>query len=84
MASILYKHGVGHKKYNSFIIRDNYVILYTFKNEPFLVDIEDFGRIRNYCWRKSDNDYIITTINHHTVFLHRMIMNAPDNLDVDH
>ena len=63
------------KKYNPYVIHDSFVILYTFKNEPFLVDIEDFGRIRNYCWRKSDNDYIITTINHHTVFLQCVVQN---------
>lgn len=72
------------KKYNDFVIMNNYVILYTFKNEPFLVDIEDFGKIHKHCWRKNDNGYLVTTIDKSTVYLHRMIMGAPDNIDVDH
>lgn len=74
----------ARKKYNPFVVNDKYVILYTFKNEPFLVDIEDFGRIHKYCWHKNDNGYLVTTINHTTVYLHRMIMRAPKNIDVDH
>lgn len=72
------------KKHNPFVVNDKYVILYTYKNEPFLVDVEDFGKIHKYCWRKNDNGYLVTTINHTTVYLHRMIMNAPKNMDVDH
>ena len=74
----------ARKKYNDYVAFDNHVILYTSKNEPFLVDIEDFGRIRKYCWRKNEKGYICTTIDHTTVYLHRMIMNFPLNLDVDH
>ena len=71
-------------KYNAYVVHDDYVILYTYKNEPFFVDIEDFGRIHKYCWHKNDNGYLVTTINHTTVYLHRMIMNALPNIDVDH
>ena len=74
----------ARKKYNAYVVHDDYVILYTYKNEPFFVDIEDFGRIHKYCWHKNDNGYLVTTINHTTVYLHRMIMNAPPNIDVDH
>lgn len=74
----------NRKKYNPYVIRDDYVIMYTFKNEPFFVDIEDFGRIKSHCWRKNDNGYLATTINHSTVYLHRMIMRVSSKICIDH
>ena len=72
------------KRRNDFVICKDYVILYTYKNEPFFVDLEDFGRVYKYCWRKNDNGYLCTTIKKKTVYLHRMVMNAKSGVDVDH
>lgn len=72
------------KRQNDFVVCKDYVILYTYKNEPFFVDLEDFGRIHKYCWRKNDSGYLCTTIKQKTVYLHRMIMNAASGIDVDH
>ena len=73
------------KKHNAYVIRDNYVIMYTSKNEPFLVDIEDFGRVYKHCWYKSKKGYIKAKIKRKSVFLHRFILDCLDEaIDVDH
>ena len=73
------------KKHNAFVIHDDYVIMYTSKNEPFLVDIDDFGRVYNHCWYKSANGYLKAKINRKSVFLHRYILDCLDeSVDVDH
>lgn len=75
----------ANKKYNDFVIRDDYVIMYTSKNEPFFVDIEDFGKVKNICWCKNNSGYLTGNAgNGQTVMLHRYIMDCPDDMDVDH
>lgn len=73
------------KKYNDYEIQEDYVIMYTTKDEMFLVDLEDFENVRPYCWRVNDNNYIVTTTpEHKTLYLHRFIMGCPDDLEIDH
>lgn len=72
------------KKTNDYEIQEDYVIMYTLKGEPFLVDLEDFWRVKDICWHKNDNGYLIGWVNGKSIRLHRFIMNAPDNLLVDH
>jgi hypothetical protein len=74
-----------HKKYNDYVINDKYVIMYTTKNEPFLVDIEDFGKVKNICWSKNGAGYLTGNAgDNRIVLLHRYIMDCPDDMDVDH
>lgn len=81
----LKKMGDSHKKYNDYVINDKYVIMYTTKNEPFLVDIEDFGKVKNICWSKNGAGYLTGNAgDNRTVMLHRYIMDCPDDMDVDH
>lgn len=81
----LKKMSESHKKYNSYIVFDKYVIMYTNKNEPFIVDIEDFGKVRKICWSKNNNGYLTGNAgNGKIVMLHRYIMNCPKGMDVDH
>lgn len=73
------------KKYNDFVVRDNYVIMYTTKNEPFFVSIEDFGKVKKICWSKNNSGYLTGNAEHgKIVLLHRYIMDCPPNMDVDH
>ena len=58
------------KKQNAYVVHDNFVIFYTSKNEPFLVDIEDFGKVRKYCWSFNSDGYLITRIKSKTIRLH--------------
>lgn len=84
-AEFLKRMGDAHKKYNDFVVNDKYVIMYTSKNEPFLVDIEDFGKVRKICWSKNGAGYLTGNAgNNKIVMLHRYIMDCPDDKDVDH
>ncbi len=77
--------GKLRKKYNTYDLSNNYGIGYTSKNEPFYFDLDDFNKIKFYWWYKDDNGYIITRINNKNYFLmHRLVMNCPDDMEVDH
>lgn len=73
-----------YKKYNDYEIQEDYVIMYTMKGEIFLVDLEDFWRIKDICWHKDKDGYIKGHENGKSVSIHRLIMNPPDEFDVDH
>lgn len=73
-----------NKKYNDYEIQEDYVIMYTTKGEPFFIDIEDFWKVKDYCWCKNKDGYLRGWINKKRMLLHRLIMNCPDNMVVDH
>ena len=72
------------KMYNDYEIQEDYVIMYTSKGEPFLVDLDDFWKVRNVCWSKNKDGYIVSKINRKEIRIHRFILNPPCNMDVDH
>lgn len=72
------------KKYNLFKICDNYVIMYTLKKEPFYIDLEDFDKVKDICWWRRKDGYILGRVNNRTVRLHRYLMSCPEGYDVDH
>lgn len=69
------------KKQNPAIECGDYVTMYTLKGEEFYVDIDDYEKVKNICWHKHHSGYII---NRDGLQIHRLIMNPPDNMDVDH
>lgn len=74
-----------NKKYNKYEINDYYVVMYTSKNEPFYVSLEDFDKVKNICWCKNDCDYLTGNIgNNQIVLLHRYITDCPNGKSVDH
>ena len=75
---------INHKKYNDYEIQEDYVIMYTPKDSIFLVDLEDFWKIKNMCWNMNPKGYIEAPYKDSHVLLHRFLLNAPDNLLVDH
>ena len=48
------------------------------------VDDEDYLKYHNLKWHLSDTGYAMRRNNHKTERLHRLIMNAPDGMVVDH
>ena len=82
------KLGKSKKKYNTYNLTGEYGIGYTFKEDEFYFDLEDYDKIKDYCWFKNIDGYIATNINYnnrfHTVKMHRLVMNCPDDMDVDH
>lgn len=72
----------NHKKYNRYDLTGEYGIGYTFKNEEFYFDLEDFEKIKEDCWHIDANGYVI---NGKRKRFHRIIMNLNDSkIPIDH
>lgn len=73
---------------NDYKIVDDYVIMYTSKGVQFLIDLEDFEKIRKYYWSNDKDGYFVHSFRdngkYKKIKLHRFIMNCPDNMVVDH
>ena len=53
----------------------------------FLIDKDDYEKVKNYCWRQDPRGYIIANARNGSntiIRLHRLIMNATENQLVDH
>lgn len=50
-----------HKKYNGYNLQGEYGIGWTNKNEIFYFDIEDYDKIKDYCWFKNKEGYIVAS-----------------------
>ncbi len=73
------------KKFNTYDLSGKYGIGYTIKKEPYYFDLEDFNKIKNYCWYKDNDGYIVYKVLHHNaVQMHRLVTNCPDDMEVDH
>lgn len=51
-------------------------------NKEFYFDLEDYNKIKNYTWEEDFNGYIVDADS--KTFMHRIIMNCPNDLTVDH
>lgn len=77
------------KKYNTYNLDGKFGTGYTLNGDVFYFDLEDYDKIKDYCWRKADNGYIITTdynkLKTTIIQLHRLVLNFPDSkYDIDH
>ncbi len=76
------------KKYNTYDLTGEYGIGYTFKDEPFYFDLEDYDLIKDYCWYIDDSRYLIsyyyTDNKKIKIYMHRLVMNCPDDIEIDH
>jgi len=75
------------KQYNTYDLSGSYGIGYTNKGEEFWFDLEDYDKIKNYCWHFNQWGHLISTERNSNkrVFLHRLIMEPiPDGMVVDH
>ena len=76
------------KKYNTYDLSGDYGIGYTQKGEEFYFDLEDYDKIKDYCWFITDKGYVRSTDlnnNFKPVQFHRIVMGNPDgNYDIDH
>ncbi|MBQ6998249.1 MAG: HNH endonuclease [Clostridia bacterium] len=72
-------------KTNVYDLSGAYGIGYTSKGEKFYFDIDDYNKIKDYCWYMDTNGYIVTnSTNKDYHLLHRLILDAPNDFDVDH
>ena len=81
------------KKYNDYDLSGDYGIGYTLKGEEFYFDLEDYDKIKDYCWRLNKENYVITQIiidsKPQNIMMHRIIMlNSGEllnsKIDIDH
>ncbi len=76
------------KKYNNYNLLNDYGIGWTSNtNEEFYFDLEDYDKIKNYCWYKMDNGYLATNIeeenSRNIILIHRFILDIKHD-EVDH
>lgn len=78
--------GRGKKsKLNKYIEFSDFILGFaTNTNNVFYIDKDDYVKISQYSWYESDSGYMMSRIKGKLIRLHRFIMNAPDNLCVDH
>ncbi len=83
----------NNRKTNKYDLSGEYGVGYTFNtNNPFYFDLEDYEKIKNYCWREDSNGYIVTNnhvepnSNGEPILMHRLVMNLDkdNDLEVDH
>jgi len=73
------------KKYNTYDLTGKYGIGYTNKDEIFYFDIENYNLIKDYCWYTDKDGYLITKDSDgYLIRMHRLVMNCPDDMEVDH
>ena len=80
-------HKSKNKKHNTYNLSGGYGIGYTSKGEEFYFDLEDYNKIKDYCWYVSDEGYIKAYIPELSkiVSMHRIIMELSDAIyDIDH
>lgn len=71
------------KKYNTYDLSGEYGVGYTSKGEKFYFDLEDYDKIKDYCWYKNKNGYLVT--HYKSYRMNRLLMNCIDkNFVVDH
>ena len=74
-------------KTNEYDLSGEIGVGYTFKREKFYFDKEDYYKIKDYYWYRSGDYGYLTTKSQNGKFkliMHRVIMNCPDGLMVDH
>lgn len=77
------------KKYNAYDLSGDYGVGYTETGYYFFFDLEDYDKIKNYCWHEDTDGYITANINKNdkytTVKMHRIIMGVINSKEqVDH
>ena len=74
------------KKYNEYDLSGEYGIGYTSKGEQFWFDLEDYDKIKDYCWCYRKDGYLEATQRqkNKSVLMHRIIMEAKQNERISH
>ena len=75
----------ANSKSNTYDLSGDYGIGYTTKGEEFYFDLEDYDKIKDYCWSKKDG-YLRARYYDKNIKMHRLIMELFENDDriIDH
>jgi hypothetical protein len=68
---------------NTFIEHEQYVIGTTSNGTEYIFDKQDYDFVKKYNWYEAKG-YVIAIINHEKVCLHRILLNAHGDMEVDH
>lgn len=85
-------NGKNNKKYNTYNLVGEYGIGYTSNEEEFYFDLEDYDKIKDYCWHKHKDGYLRTRIDvvdgkNKYILMHNLIIGFLDKTckyNVDH
>lgn len=84
-------NAIKKKKYNTYDLSGDYGVGYTFKGDEFYFDLEDYDKIKDYCWCIGAGGYISTKRKDDpdkNIFMHRVILGLIDvsykRVEVDH
>lgn len=78
------KTGKLNKKYNVYDLSGEYGIGYTPKGDKFYFDLEDYDKIKYFCWNKSQRYVQAKLGDGNMILLHKLITNTDENTMVDH
>ena len=67
------------KKYNNYDLSGEYGIGYTSKGEEFYFDLEDYNKIKDYCWCINNDGYVVSypSNSKRMATMHRLVMGLP-------
>lgn len=79
-------NGKKNKKFNYYDLSGEYGIGYTSKGENFYFDLEDYNKIKDYCWYIDEYGYVVNHTEKDLILMHRLIMGLEkgDKREVDH
>ena len=80
-------NGYKQKKYNEYNLSGQYGIGYSSNGKEFYFDLEDYDKIKDYCWNVK-NDYYVESHSPYSsncILLHRLVMDEEnEKIIIDH
>lgn len=73
-----------NKKVNKFDLTGDFGIGYTTKGEEFYFDLEDYEKIKDYCWYLNGSGYATAKINNKKMFMHKFVTEGINTDLIDH
>lgn len=64
------------RKFNTYDLSGKYGVGYTSKGEEFYFDLEDYDKIKEYCWYINGDGYVVTHTHNSNkmMYMHRFIL----------
>ena len=79
------KASLANKSSNKYDLSGDFGIGYDSKNNEFYFDLEDYDKIKDYCWYLRDKGYVRTHIKSKNKAMHRLILGVDDpSYKIDH
>lgn len=73
--------GLRKRIQNHYDLSGEYGIGYTQKGEPFYFDLEDYDKIKDYCWKLNEKGYVVTRRGDKSIRLHKFLLNTSGIVD---